>query len=158
MTGTWLFCWILGLSLIGATIAFHVIGLVYLGVLLIRVRRHIKSGRHTRTRLIWVSILTLGYAGTAIAFLHAIEAGLWAVTYRLVDAVDTRWDAILYSIDSISTRGASGIVLPEEWRLLGALEAADGMLLFGISTAFLFTALQRVLPLLEVGFGIEDTR
>ena len=39
----------------------------------------------------------------------------------------------------MSTRGASGLVPERHWQMMGALEAADGMLLFGISTAFIFT-------------------
>jgi hypothetical protein len=58
-------------------------------------------------------------------------------------------DAILYSVDSITTRGASGDVLNAQWRLMGALEPADGMLLFGISTAFMFTVLQRIMSLID---------
>jgi hypothetical protein len=53
-----------------------------------------------------------------------------------------------YSIDSISTRGASGLVLEHRWRLMGALEAVDGMLLFCISTAYVFTVMQAYWPLL----------
>ena len=33
-------------------------------------------------------------------------------------------------------------MLERHWRTLGALEAADGMLLFGISTAYIFTVMQ----------------
>ena len=50
--------------------------------------------------------------------------------------------AILYSVDSIATRGASGLVLQSHWQMMGALEAANGVLLFGISTAFIFTVMQ----------------
>jgi hypothetical protein len=50
--------------------------------------------------------------------------------------------ALLYSVDSIATRGASGLTLPPHWQMMGALEAADGVLLFGISTAFIFTVMQ----------------
>ena len=50
--------------------------------------------------------------------------------------------AILYSVNSMATRGASGLMLQPHWRMMGALEAADGMLLFGISTAFIFTVMQ----------------
>jgi hypothetical protein len=50
--------------------------------------------------------------------------------------------AILYSVDSMATRGASGVALQPHWQMMGALEAADGMLLFGISTAFIFTVMQ----------------
>ena len=51
-------------------------------------------------------------------------------------------EALLYSVDSITTRGASGLMLERGWRMMGALEAADGMLLFGISTAFIFAVMQ----------------
>jgi hypothetical protein len=44
----------------------------------------------------------------------------------------------------MSARGASGLVLEQHWRMMGALEAMDGMLLFGISTAFIFTVMQAI--------------
>ena len=50
--------------------------------------------------------------------------------------------AILYSVNSMATRGASELMLQPHWQMMGALEAADGMLLFGISTAFIFTVMQ----------------
>lgn len=42
----------------------------------------------------------------------------------------------------MSTRGASGLTLQRPWHLMGALEAVDGMLLFGVSTAYLFSVMQ----------------
>jgi hypothetical protein len=42
----------------------------------------------------------------------------------------------------MSTRGAAGLTLQRHWQLMGALEAFNGMLLFGVSTAFLFTVAQ----------------
>ena len=48
----------------------------------------------------------------------------------------------------IGTRGASGLVLERHWRMMGALEATDGMLLFGISTAFIFAMMQAYWPLM----------
>jgi hypothetical protein len=56
---------------------------------------------------------------------------------------------MLYSLDSFTTRGASGLLLGAEWQLMGALESADGMLLFGISTAFVFMVLQRVVGIID---------
>ena len=44
----------------------------------------------------------------------------------------------------MSTRGSSGLVLTGDWRLMGVLEAADGMLLFGVSTAFAFAVILRI--------------
>jgi hypothetical protein len=42
----------------------------------------------------------------------------------------------------MATRSASTVVMPPHGQMMGALEAADGMLLFGISTAFIFTVMQ----------------
>lgn len=51
-------------------------------------------------------------------------------------------DALFFSLDSMSTRGASGLTLQRPWQMMGALEAVDGMLLFGVSTAYLFSVMQ----------------
>jgi hypothetical protein len=39
-------------------------------------------------------------------------------------------------------RGASGLTLHSHWQLMGALEAINGMPLFGVGTAWLFTVAQ----------------
>ena len=80
--------------------------------------------------------------GLLLALLHGIEAAVWAAAYLWLGALDSLGTAILYSIDSMTTRGASGVMLQTHWQMMGALEAADGMLLFGISTAFIFTVMQ----------------
>ena len=49
---------------------------------------------------------------------------------------------MLFSLDSMSTRGASGLTLQQHWQVMGALEAVDRMLLFGVSTAYIFSVMQ----------------
>jgi hypothetical protein len=49
----------------------------------------------------------------------------------------------------VPTRGSSGLRLDPDWQLMGALESADGKLLFGISTAFVFTVIQRIVHITE---------
>jgi hypothetical protein len=46
-------------------------------------------------------------------------------------------DALFFSLDSMSTRGASALTLQRPWQMMGALEAVDGMLLFGVGVPFL---------------------
>jgi hypothetical protein len=89
--------------------------------------------------------------GLLLAVLHGVEAALWAVAYWWLGALSSPAEALLYSVDSISTRGASGLILEHHWRMMGALEAVDGMLLFGISTAYIFTVMQDYWPLLTRG-------
>jgi hypothetical protein len=49
----------------------------------------------------------------------------------------------------MTTRGASGLSLQRHWRMMGALEAADCMLLFGISTAYIFALMHAYWPMLS---------
>ena len=77
-----------------------------------------------------------------LAVLHGIECGVWAAAYLWLGALDSPVDALLFSVDSMSTRGASGLTLQRPWQMMGALEAVDGMLLFGVSTAYLFSVMQ----------------
>jgi hypothetical protein len=88
-------------------------------------------------------------AGLLLAALHGIESTIWAATYLWLGAADSPLDALLYSFDSMTTRGASGLVLQLRWRITGALEAAGGMLLFGISTAYIFAIMQVYWPMLS---------
>ena len=54
--------------------------------------------------------------------------------------------AVLYSLEAITTYGHNDLYLADHWRLMGALEALNGMLLFGLTTAFLYGLIQRVWP------------
>ena len=54
---------------------------------------------------------------------------------------------MLYSISAMTTFGHANLFLQPHWQLMGALEALNGMLLFGLTTAFLFAMIQRVWPL-----------
>lgn len=54
---------------------------------------------------------------------------------------------MLYSLSALTSYGHADVFLKEKWQLMGALEALNGMLLFGLTTAFLFAMIQRVWPL-----------
>jgi hypothetical protein len=134
--------WTWGLSLIALTIAIHAIGVVMIALAMLAIRswlakRHL--GFHYLTPIV---ICLVTAAGLLLAVLHGIEAAIWAAAFLWLGAIDSPVDAILYSLDSMATRGASGLTLRGSWRMMGALEAVDGMLLFGISTAFIFALLQ----------------
>jgi hypothetical protein len=129
--------WAWGLSLIALTMAVHGTGLVWVAVVLEGLRDRLTS-RHALMKIVVFIVMV----GLLLAALHVFEAGLWALAYWWVGALGSPGDAILYSVDTISTRGGSGLTVGPPWQLLGALEAVDGMLLFGISTAFIFAFMQ----------------
>ena len=134
--------WTWGLSLIALTIAIHATGVTFLVSVLHAIRIRLESRRLGLPYVFAIVISAIGVMGLLLAVLHGVEAALWAAAYVWLGALDSPETAILYSVDSMATRGASGVMLQPHWQLMGALEAADGMLLFGISTAFIFTVMQ----------------
>lgn len=141
--------WTWGLSLIGLTIAIHATGVVVMSFAVFGIRARMEIRKPGLRHLIPIVIGIIGTVGLLLAALHGIEAAIWAAAYVWLGALDDPKDAILYSLDSMTTRGASGLTLERHWRMMGALEAADGMLLFGISTAYIFAVMQAYWPMLS---------
>lgn len=134
--------WACGLSLIALTIAIHTMGVVMMAVAGVRIRARLETQNLGFWQAVLIVIGVVGTAGLLLAALHVIEAAIWAAAYVWLGALSLPKDAILYSVDSMTTRGASGLMLEQHWQMMGALEAANGMLLFGISTAYIFALMQ----------------
>ena len=144
----WTWC----LLLIALTIAMHVAGVISMPLAGVCIRARIESRNHlTLPRAAAIQIGLIGTVGLLLAALHGVEAALWAAAYWWLGALSSPAAALLYSVDSMSTRGASGLTLEPHWRMMGALEAMDGMLLFGISTAYIFAMMQAYWSLMTRG-------
>jgi hypothetical protein len=142
--------WIWGLSMIALSIAVHAMGLVIIALVLARMKGRLESASLRDLHdAIPIVVGAIAAVGLLLAVLHGIEVAIWAVAFLWLGAFGSLPDAMFYSVDSMTTRGASGLVLPRHWRMMGALEAADGMLLFGISTAFVFAVMQAYWPMLR---------
>jgi hypothetical protein len=61
-------------------------------------------------------------------------------------ALSDKKTAMLYSLGAMTTYGHANIHLNPRWELLGAMEALQGMLLFGLTTAFLFSIFRATSP------------
>lgn len=134
--------WAWALPLIVVTVVIHVIGL---GIINKEALRTVGMVRTHRNFNILFAIV-MGVTTLLATLLHAIEAGIWAVVYRALGAVPDSKSAMLYSLNAITTYGHTTVALAAHWELMGALEALNGMLLFGLTTAFLYGILQRVWP------------
>ena len=134
--------WLWGLLLIVLTMAIHATAVVVLAFVLVPMRGRLESRGVELWSLIAILICIIGVLGLLLAMLHGIECVIWAGAYLWLGALDSPMDALLYSVDSMSTRGASGLTLQGPWQLMGPLEAIDGMLLFGVSTAYIFSVMQ----------------
>jgi hypothetical protein len=141
--------WAWGLSLIALTMAIHGTGVIFMAFATLGIRVRLESQNRLELRRVFaINIGLIAAVGLLLAALHGIEAAVWAAAYWWLGALDSAAEALLYSVDSFTTRGASGLMLERHWRMMGALEATDGMLLFGISTAYIFTVMQDYWPLL----------
>jgi hypothetical protein len=134
--------WHWGMLLIALTLAFHAAAVVMIGIVAVSVRFRLETRSLDLWKLIPIMICIVAVIGLLLAAVHGIECGIWAAAYLWLGALDSPLDAFLFSVDSMSTRGAAGLTLQRHWQLMGALEAVNGMLLFGVSTAFLFTVAQ----------------
>jgi voltage-gated potassium channel len=80
----------------------------------------------------------------ALLIVHLIEAAVWAAFYVLADALPDLETALYYSMTSYTTVGYGDVLLPADWRLLGPIEAAVGILMFGWSTAIIIAAITHI--------------
>lgn len=73
-----------------------------------------------------------------------VESAVWAGFYVAVGALSDQRDALYFSIVTFTSLGYGDVTLDDRWRILGALEAANGIILFGWTTALIVTAAQRL--------------
>jgi hypothetical protein len=78
-----------------------------------------------------------------IVLLHLIEISTWALFYMWKDAMPDLQSALYFSAVTYTTTGYGDLVLPQEWRLVGAIEALTGILMCGWSTGFFFVVVSR---------------
>jgi hypothetical protein len=83
----------------------------------------------------------------ATAGLIALEAAAWAALYVWLGALPDQRAAMLYSLGAMTSYGHVAIFLEDRWSLLGAIEAVNGLILFGLTNAFLLAVIQQVWPL-----------
>src|SRR6516162_3914280 len=134
--------WRWRLSLIVLTMTIQAAAVLIMAFVGTRIRVQLETRSLHQWNLIAILICATGLIGLLLAMLHGIECGIWAAAYLWLGAVESPTDALLYSIDSMSTLGASRLTLQRPWQMMGGLEAVNGMILFGVSTAYVFTVMQ----------------
>lgn len=87
-----------------------------------------------------VVILTISLTATLGMMTAAVW--LWAITLYLLEIFIDFEAAVYFALVAFTTLGFGDILLPQEWRLLGGLAAANGLLLFGFLTAILVETLR----------------
>jgi len=76
---------------------------------------------------------------------HLIAVVTWALVFTLCGEFSQLVEAVYHSGLNYTTLGDSDAVISPSWRFLVPLEGANGMLMFGVSTAMLFAIVQRLI-------------
>jgi len=105
-------------------------------------RSHMKSSRKAlkKTLLVWLFIMWMCLG-------IGIEASVWALIYLYNPAITVLADAqtaFYFSMVTYTTLGYGDIVLTGDWRILSAIEAANGVIIFGWTTALIFYFIQQI--------------
>ena len=90
--------------------------------------------------------LALVLAVTVLWVLGMVTVGvwLWAFALRLLGVFITMEASVYFSLVAFTTLGFGDILLPQEWRLLSGMAAANGLLNMGLLTAMLVEILRHV--------------
>jgi hypothetical protein len=135
-----LFLVLISTALIALTIVVHGFGMMaWIGHLVRNFARD--DGTFEAKKRLPILIAT----AIVLTFLHLVEILAWAIAYKIVapGELDSLETAMYFSAVTFNTVGYGDITLSGDWRLLSGLEAINGILLIGWSTAFLFAVIQR---------------
>jgi hypothetical protein len=92
----------------------------------------------------WADFMIVAIATHMALAAHLIEIGVWAALFAACGQFHSVGAAFYHSAANYTTLGSADVAMSRTWRLLEPLEAADGLLMFGLSTAMIFAIVQRL--------------
>jgi len=93
----------------------------------------------------WPNFVLFQMAALLLALSHLVDIALWALLYCLCGEFAEFEAAFYHSAVNFSTLGYGDIVMSARWRLLGPLEAMNGIVMFALSTALMFALMMRMI-------------
>jgi len=106
--------------------------------------RHQKRLGHAGASF-WSSVRIVALAILFALVAHLIEIALWAGLFVICGEFPDFGTAYYHSAVNYTTLGYGDLIMSPSWRLLGPLEAANGMLMFGVSAAIVFAVIQQLI-------------
>src|SRR5215470_290143 len=92
----------------------------------------------------WRDVALVAVAMVVALASHLVAIAAWALVFSLCGEFSQLAEAVYHSGLNYTTLGDSAVISPS-WKLLAPLEGANGMLMFGVSTAMLFAVIQRLI-------------
>ena len=132
---------LIGGVLVAITVAIHALGTAFL-VKYIANTFLDRTGHWGSKRVLTALML----AALVLVFLHTLEILVWAGVYKIMVPVGELANfetAVYFSFVTFTTLGYGDITLSEGYRLLSGIQALNGILLVGWSTALMFAVVQK---------------
>jgi hypothetical protein len=132
---------LIGAVLVAITVAIHALGTAFLVRYLANTFLD-RTGHWGSKRVLTALML----AALVLVFLHTLEIMVWAGVYKLlvpVGELASFETAVYFSFVTFTTLGYGDITLSEGYRLLSGIQALNGILLVGWSTALMFAVVQK---------------
>ena len=130
---------LLATAMAAFTVVVHLTGLSFLIAATNRHARRLQS-----ERAFVLQALVLVGVSFGLFTLHSIEIWSYAILYRGLGATRSFEDALYFSTATYATIGYGDLTLSKAWRVLGAIEGANGVILLGWSTAFFVSVVARI--------------
>ena len=127
---------LIAFGLVAITVLIHAAGLAVLLSHLLR------STVRSDTRFWPITWLLIRIAWFLI-LIHLLEIGIWALFFWWQECLPDAEASFYFSGVTYATLGYGDLLLPNEWRMFGPLEALTGTLMCGLSIAFFFAVLSR---------------
>jgi len=124
---------VIAFSIVAVCLVLHVVSIVTMADWLLDQR---EKGAY-KLRGVGYILLLIGTFSLLIV-LHVIETAIWGTFYYSRGLFPDFETSLYFSITSYTTIGFGDVVMPRAWRMLGGIEGICGVLLCGLSTAFVF--------------------
>ena len=124
------------------TVIIHAFGIFTLARLL-RIEAREEAQEHIHPLSPRGIAVTLGLVLGLFA-LHGVEIWIYAFCYLIVGALPNLNEAVYFSTITYSTTGYDDESIATAWRMIGAVEGINGVILLGWSTAFFVTVVARM--------------
>jgi hypothetical protein len=93
----------------------------------------------------WIDVVIVALVVCFALAAHLAEIAVWGLLFMVCGEFQDFGTAYYHSAVNYTTLGYGDLIMTPPWRVLGPLEAANGMLMFGVTTALVFTVIQRLL-------------
>jgi voltage-gated potassium channel len=125
--------------LVSACVAIHGMGMI-LGLRWLARTRPVHHHHFSLPTMFWILVRVV----YGLLVLHLLQILVWAACYHWAGCFPDFTTSFYYSATSYSTVGFGDVIPPENWRILGSVEAVTGILMFGWSTGVLFTVVNHL--------------